>query len=241
MALSPGARLGPYEITGLLGVGGMGEVYRARDPRLGREVAVKVLPPGSSGEEDRIRRFEQEARAAEPQFLRGQGVRYENAIWFPDGKRILANGREEGGLVRSYVQGVQGGKPRPMTPEATVCGALSPDGKQAACTDANGQGLLYPVEGGEPQPISGFERGDVPVQWSSDGRSLYTQDALTLPLKVFQVDLRTGNRELFREVMPTDRTGLVASEIFRMTPDGKSYAYSTFRYPSDLYLVDGLK
>jgi serine/threonine protein kinase len=64
MALSSGTRLGPYEIIGLLGAGGQGEVYRARDPRLGREVAIKVLPPGSSGDADRARRFEQEARAA---------------------------------------------------------------------------------------------------------------------------------------------------------------------------------
>ncbi|HUE96085.1 MAG TPA: serine/threonine-protein kinase, partial [Longimicrobiaceae bacterium] len=56
--------LGPYEILGLLGRGGMGEVYRARDGRLGREVAVKVLPADSSADPDRLRRFEQEARAA---------------------------------------------------------------------------------------------------------------------------------------------------------------------------------
>src|SRR5216683_737593 len=64
MALPTGARLGPYEILAPLGAGGMGEVYRAKDPRLGREVAVKVLPASLSQDADRLRRFEQEARAA---------------------------------------------------------------------------------------------------------------------------------------------------------------------------------
>ena len=62
--LAAGSRLGPYTILAPIGAGGMGEVYRARDPRLGREVAVKVLPEGVSGDADRLRRFEQEARAA---------------------------------------------------------------------------------------------------------------------------------------------------------------------------------
>jgi hypothetical protein len=63
MSLQPGSRLGPYEVVELVGAGGMGEVYRARDTRLGREVAVKVLPAGVA-DPDRLRRFEQEARAA---------------------------------------------------------------------------------------------------------------------------------------------------------------------------------
>ena len=62
--ISAGCRLGPYEVLGPLGAGGMGEVYRARDPRLGRDVAIKVLPSTFSKDPDRLRRFEQEARAA---------------------------------------------------------------------------------------------------------------------------------------------------------------------------------
>jgi Tol biopolymer transport system component len=63
MSLTPGTKLGPYEILAPLGAGGMGEVYRARDTRLGREVALKILPDSFAGEGDRLRRFEQEARA----------------------------------------------------------------------------------------------------------------------------------------------------------------------------------
>jgi serine/threonine protein kinase len=64
MALTTGTRLGPYEIVAAVGAGGMGEVYRARDTRLGRDVAIKVLPQEIAGDADRLRRFEQEARAA---------------------------------------------------------------------------------------------------------------------------------------------------------------------------------
>src|SRR5690349_8777213 len=60
---TPGMSLGPYVIIGSIGAGGMGEVYRARDPRLGREVAIKVLPAHLTADPERLRRFEQEARA----------------------------------------------------------------------------------------------------------------------------------------------------------------------------------
>src|ERR1700694_4216600 len=63
MSLTSGTKLGPYEILALLGAGGMGEVYRARDTRLGRDVALKILPDSFARDGDRLRRFEQEARA----------------------------------------------------------------------------------------------------------------------------------------------------------------------------------
>ena len=62
MALSPGNKLGPYEIIAAIGAGGMGEVYRAKNTRLGRDVAIKVLPEALVKDADRLRRFEQEAR-----------------------------------------------------------------------------------------------------------------------------------------------------------------------------------
>ena len=63
MTLASGTRVGPYEIVAALGAGGMGEVYRAHDTRLKREVAVKVLPSSFSTDPDRLRRFELEAEA----------------------------------------------------------------------------------------------------------------------------------------------------------------------------------
>ena len=62
MALSIGTRLGPYEITTALGAGGMGEVYRARDTKLNRDVAVKILPEAFATDPDRLARFRREAQ-----------------------------------------------------------------------------------------------------------------------------------------------------------------------------------
>jgi len=62
MSLGPGTRLGPYEIQSALGAGGMGEVYRATDTTLGRQVAIKVLPEAFSTDPERVARFEREAK-----------------------------------------------------------------------------------------------------------------------------------------------------------------------------------
>ena len=62
MALTPGTRIGPYEVVGSLGAGGMGEVYRARDAKLGRDVALKLLPPAFANDPERLARFDREAQ-----------------------------------------------------------------------------------------------------------------------------------------------------------------------------------
>ena len=66
MSLVAGSRIGPYEIVSLLGAGGMGEVYRARDGKLQRDVAIKILPPAFATDPDRLARFEREAQVLPP-------------------------------------------------------------------------------------------------------------------------------------------------------------------------------
>jgi serine/threonine protein kinase len=107
MTLAIGARLGPFEITGSLGAGGMGEVYRARDARLGRDVAIKVLPMSFSTDADRLQRFEQEARAAAA--LNHPNILAVHDIGTQDGAPYIVSELLEGETLRDRLSG--GGLP----------------------------------------------------------------------------------------------------------------------------------
>ncbi len=98
MTLASGARLGPYEILGALGAGGMGQVYRARDLKLGREVAIKVLSPELASDSERLRRFEQEARAASA--LSHPNIVHIYDVGESDGTRYIAMELAEGSTLR---------------------------------------------------------------------------------------------------------------------------------------------
>jgi TolB-like protein/Flp pilus assembly protein TadD len=100
-ASPPGARLGPYEIRGLLGAGGMGEVYRAFDPRLGREVAIKVLPAAVTPNVEQLRRFEQEARAAAA--LNHPNILAIHDVGTHDGRPFVVAELLEGETVRDHI------------------------------------------------------------------------------------------------------------------------------------------
>jgi eukaryotic-like serine/threonine-protein kinase len=103
MTLAPGSKLGPYEIVGLLGAGGMGEVYRASDPRLARNVAVKILPETIATDSDRLRRFEQEARAVAA--LNHPNILSVHDLGAQDGIRYLVTELLEGSTLREKLQG----------------------------------------------------------------------------------------------------------------------------------------
>ncbi|MET0556563.1 MAG: protein kinase [Vicinamibacteria bacterium] len=102
MNLAAGTVVGPYEIVGPLGAGGMGEVYRARDGRLGREVALKILPPSVAGDEDRLRRFELEARAASA--LNHPNVVAVYDVGRHEGAPFVVSELLEGGTLRDRLQ-----------------------------------------------------------------------------------------------------------------------------------------
>ena len=103
MSLTPGTKLGPYEILGLVGAGGMGEVYRAKDTRLGRDVALKILPESFAREPDRLRRFEQEARAVAA--LNHPNILAIHDIGQQDGSPFLVSELLEGESLRAALDG----------------------------------------------------------------------------------------------------------------------------------------
>jgi Tol biopolymer transport system component len=102
MPLTPGAKLGPYEIIAPLGAGGMGEVYRAKDTRLGRDVALKILPESFAREADRLRRFEQEARAVAA--LNHPNILAVFDIGQQDGSPFLVSELLEGDTLRAALE-----------------------------------------------------------------------------------------------------------------------------------------
>jgi len=183
--------------------------------------------------------------AGEPRMLSRNSIDYQRAWWFPDGKRILVAGNQPGHSTRLYVRDLEGGKLQPVTPEKVEVSVaqdiLSPDGKWIAVSEVGQNARLYPVDGGESRPISGIAEGDVPIQWTADGRSLYVRRWDELPARVFRLDLETGRRELWKQIMPADHTGVVQIRGGLPTPDGRAYAYSYLRILSELYEVEGLK
>src|SRR5262245_46114374 len=103
MPLASGARLGPYEITSALGAGGMGEVYKARDSRLGRDVALKILPATFASDGDRLQRFEQEARAAAA--LNHPNILAVHDVGQHDGSPYIVSELLEGETLRDRLNG----------------------------------------------------------------------------------------------------------------------------------------
>ncbi|MBI3664906.1 MAG: serine/threonine-protein kinase [Acidobacteria bacterium] len=172
-----------------------------------------------------------------------EGIDYQWASWFPDGKRLLVAGSEPGHGVRLYVQDLSGGKPRAITPEGiSIRGsAVSPDGRAIICRNPDGKYFLYPADGGEPRSIPGLGPEELPSQWGADGRSLYIFRRGELPARVYRLDLSTGRKELWKQFMPADPTGVDGIGRPIVTVDGKSYVYNYARILSELYVVEGLK
>jgi hypothetical protein len=101
---------------------------------------------------------------------------------------------------------------------------------------------LYPLEEGEARPFGGALAGDCPLAWSSDGRSVFVRGEGEVPLPVFRVDLESGAREAWRELVPGDRAGVVGVGPVVLTVDARAYAYSYRRVvASDLYVADGIE
>jgi len=215
--------------------------------RLGDGLSLALSPDGkwalSSRGDNQADLFLLPTGPGDPKPLPGHNIVHGSASWFADGKRILVSGTEANRGARLYVQDIEDDKIQPVTPEGTngLSFALSPDGRQVAAIGPDEKGYLFPIPSGDPQPIKGLEAGEVPVAWTSDGHSLFVYRGGDLPSKVYRLDVATGNRSLWKELMPPDPSGVEFVGPVLPTPDGKSYVYGYRRLLSDLYLVEGLQ
>ena len=154
--------------------------------------------------------------AGEPKDLTNDNINHAFAHWFPDGKRILFSGNEPGKGVRLYVYEIASGKSQAITPEG-VNGTrfvISPDAQWVAGIGPDQKGYLYPVGGGEPRMINGLNPGEQPITFSSEGRSLYLYQPGELPARVDRLDLQTGKRTPWKQLMPSDPAGFEISAPF---------------------------
>jgi eukaryotic-like serine/threonine-protein kinase len=183
--------------------------------------------------------------SGEPRELPNGTINYENAWMLPDGKRVVFIGTEPGHGVRTYVQAIDGSGLQAITPEGTWAQAVSPDGSLVATfSNAGTISRFYPTAGGEPRPIPAIGVTESVRGWSADGRRIFVMSDYHLtpfPVKVFRIDLQTGQRETWREITPADTTGITGVRNLKVAADENSYAYTFTRAQSEMYVVEGLK
>jgi eukaryotic-like serine/threonine-protein kinase len=181
--------------------------------------------------------------AGETQPVTNDSINHQWARWLPDGKRFVFSGNEAGRGVRLYVQDISGGKPKVISPEGVDAQAfaVSVDGQFVVGIGPDQKGYLYPTAGGDPRIVIGMEPGDLPVNWNQDGTSIYLYRTGEVPAKVYRLELSTGKKTLWKQIVPIDPTGVSTIGPIMVTPDGKTYVYGFHRTLGDLYLVEGLK
>jgi Tol biopolymer transport system component len=181
--------------------------------------------------------------AGEPRDLTKDNINHSWAHWFPDGKRILFTADEPNKGVRFYIYDTGTGKSEVISAEGVngTSFAISPDSQQIAAIGPDKKGYLYPTASGEPRLLPGLNPGEQPITFSTDGRGLYIYQPGELPARVYLLDVQTGQRTLWKELMPYDPAGVENIGPILMTPDAKTCVFGYHRMLADLYLVEGLK
>jgi Tol biopolymer transport system component len=159
-------------------------------------------------------------------------------------REICFAGVEKGHGPRLYLLNLSSGKARPISEEGiqpVTYMPRSPDGQLILGLDRDRRPVLYSVDGSTPKPIPGVQTGDFPAGWSADGKTLYFYRRGEMPVRVFRVEMGSGNRTLWKQITAPDPAGITGIAPVIVSTKGDSYVYGATRILSTLYLVDGLK
>jgi hypothetical protein len=160
-----------------------------------------------------------------------------------DARRIVFSGYVGDRPLRLYLQDLEGGDPRPLTPEGVSIsqnGAVTPDGKLVLAVSEKGW-FLYPTDGGAPRPVPELGFGEGPVGWSASGETVYVhreQDGPTTEIEALEIE--SGRRRPWKTLTLSDPSGVVRIFPIIVAQDERSYCYSYDRMLSTLHLVAGL-
>lgn len=160
--------------------------------------------------------------------------------WMPDGKQLVFSANLAGHATRCFLQNIDGGEARPVTPEGVGFCNLSPDGKWIAGSWGKDGLQIYPMEGGAPRKVQGI-LPEEDFAWSSDPHLFYVYKSREKPIKVFRLNIDTGQRQLFKEIVLPDSAGVCGPTHLLFSPDGREYVYGYVQLLSDLYVVSGVK
>jgi eukaryotic-like serine/threonine-protein kinase len=178
---------------------------------------------------------------------KGEVAQFGGGAWLRDSKRIVFTGDPGDKKPRGYIQEIPAGGPRAITAAGVVlAGRAAVRNDSSVLGRAGGTWALYPIQGGAGQPVPALRAPDIPLQWSHDGRYVYTVDDVGQvrppAVEVSRVELATGGRVLWKTLRPSDTVGVEGLRgTVVITPDGQSYCYSYMRRLGDLFVVDGLE
>jgi eukaryotic-like serine/threonine-protein kinase len=164
-----------------------------------------------------------------------------NMRFLPNGKGLLMAATERGKSPRTYLVALDGSAPKPFGPEGFRGVAVSPDGQYVAGSTRDAHGIVSFGNDQTLQPLPFIPMDQIVVGWTADGKSLYVGDTSSNTVKVYIVDVKTGQRRLHHQHAPADFAGVAGVGPGQITPEGNFYVYSVGRTLSYLYVVEGLK
>ncbi len=214
--------------------------------RLGRGQAWDLHPDGtrilSTAIEDRSKLMIYPTGTGQTRELTLTGFSQLIGFFTGRGDEIVLSGRKGDGQTAVYLYDPDSDSVKQVSPEDGAYAVVIRNAAQrkVIVNPRSGPPQMLPLDGGEPQPIPGLVATDNVVGWSLDGRTLYVGRRGQVPMMIERLNLDTGKREPFLELMPSSPAGLINIGPVAVTPDGRAYLYSFRRYLSTLYLGEGL-